>query len=117
MRKPTPNDLLRQLYAMKKMFKNPTFKPAKKTELQRLEERQNPGLFNLTTEVEHICAILPELIASVKRNKDIDRAAYFVGMWNGICLCAVDTTDKQELSETSPANAARLQSNKSKAIH
>lgn len=86
MSKPTTIDLLRQLYDMQKLLKSSDVHPVKKTELQKIDERHNPEQRNPLVEIENICALLPELIAAVKRGKDMGRAAYFVGMWHGIIL-------------------------------
>jgi hypothetical protein len=81
---------------MEKSLKRLDVRRVKKTELRKLEEKHNPEMRNLFSEIENMNAILPELIASVKKGKDLDLAAYFVGLRHGIILNCLNDTEEDE---------------------
>lgn len=93
----TQKELLQQLLDCERMFKNSGVVAKKKSELLKLEERRLGETPDIVTEFAHICAILPELIASVRRNQNLDRAAYHVGIVQGVFIgLAADAPYKEE---------------------
>src|SRR6266404_3481627 len=75
MSKPSPNELLQLLHGYEKMFKKFNILAKRKTELSKVEEMRSGETVGIKAEFENMHAILPELIASVRRNKDLDKAA------------------------------------------
>jgi hypothetical protein len=120
MRKPTPNDLLQQLMGCEEMLTRANIPAKRKTELQTLEARRTGETPEMMDEFKNLRAILPELIASVRQRKNLERAAYYVGLASGIFIgLAADT---ETLGDDNPgkisiATAERLQSNKSSSYH
>jgi hypothetical protein len=97
-RKPTATQLLRQLLEYQQMFKNSGVWPKKKTELSRLEDKRQSTIGDVFEEFENLHAELPQLIASVGRNQDLDKAAFYVGLMRGIFIGLI-TDPGDETSE------------------
>jgi hypothetical protein len=118
MSKPTSIELLRQLHEIEKMFKNSNVLARRKTELSRLEEKRTGEVADVGAEFENLHALLPEIIASTRRNKNLEKAAFYVGLVRGIFIgLAVEVSKDDEPEGISIAMAVRLLSIKSTAQH